>query len=78
MKRNPNAEAVAQNPSVHSSKKVVKAVVAQSTYSAAIKESKIGDTNKLSADDLSAIKTIDARLQELYYLTDEEDIIGFC
>lgn len=78
MKRNPNAVAVANNPSVHSSKKVVKAIVTNSTYTAAIKESKIGDTNKLSADDLSAIKNIDARLQELYYLTDEEDVIGFC
>jgi hypothetical protein len=78
MKRNLNAVAVANNPSVHSSKKVVKAVVTNSTYTAAIKESKIGDTNKLSADDLSAIKNIDARLQELYYLTDEEDVIGFC
>ncbi len=78
MKRNPNAVAVAQNPSVHTSKKAIKAAVAQSTYTAAVKESKIGDTNQLSADDLSAIKNIDARLQELYYLTDEEDVIGFC
>lgn len=78
MKRNPNAVAVAQNPSVHTSKKVIKAAVAQSTYTATVKESKIGDTNQLSADDLSTIKNIDARLQELYYLTDEEDVIGFC
>lgn len=77
MKRNVNALAVAQNPSVHNSKKVVKAVVAKSTYSTT-KESKVADSNKLSADELGMIKNIDAHLQDLYYLTDEEDVIGFC
>jgi hypothetical protein len=74
MKR--NAIAVAQNPSVQNNKKVVKAVIAE-TIHVTSKEKNV-DTNKLSAEDMSIIQTIDARLQDLYYLTDEEDIIGFC
>lgn len=74
MKR--NAIAVAQNPSVQNSKKVVKAAIAKATH--VTSNEKNVDTNKLSAEDMSIIQTIDARLQDLYYLTDEEDIIGFC
>ncbi|UPT68538.1 MAG: hypothetical protein M0D57_07880 [Sphingobacteriales bacterium JAD_PAG50586_3] len=77
MKRNVNAAAVAHNQSVHNSKKVVKAVVAKATYTS-LKENKVVDHNKLSADELAMVKNIDAHLQDLYYLTDEEDIIGFC
>lgn len=77
MKRNLNAAAVAQNQSVHNSKKVVKAVVAQAIYSAP-KEKNVADSNALSLDEMAMLKKIDAHLQDLYYLTDEEDIIGFC
>lgn len=74
MKRNANATAVAHGP-VNKSKKVVKADVGKTTF---FKQDKKVDTNPISAAELAIIQNIDARLQELYYLTDEEDIIGFC
>jgi hypothetical protein len=77
MKRNVNAAAVAQNQSVHNSKNVVKAEIAQAIYNAP-KERNVADTNALSLDEMAMLKKIDAHLQDLYYLTDEEDIIGFC
>jgi hypothetical protein len=77
MKSNVNAAAVAQNQSVHTSKRVVKAAIAKATYSGP-KENKVVDNNKLSSDEMAMLKNIDAHLQNLYYLTDEEDIIGFC
>lgn len=36
------------------------------------------DANVLSVAELEIIKNIDARLQDLYYLNDEEDFIGYC
>lgn len=77
MKRNASATAHAQTKMKkekgHKATNVSKAVAISKSVSSA----KV-DTNKLSEKDLALIGNIDARLQELYYLTDEEDFIGFC
>lgn len=60
-------------------KKAVKQAVNKLVKEVPAKVTKVAeDVNALSVAELDLIKKIDARLQDLYYLNDEEDYIGYC
>lgn len=77
MKKNATAVAIAQeamkNNKVQKSNNVSAAVTTHKSVSTA----KV-DTNALTDAEKAIIQQIDARLQDLYYLADEDDFIGFC